>query len=127
MVGVMKKPLIFVVTTVTAGALLSGCGSSSDWDGTWSGDITATDSASGGGSATLTIDGGDCSWSMTETSGESNDAKCKRDGEDFKLADPLTGQDMKYTGQINNDALTLTPQNDNAEKVGVMVLTRGER
>lgn len=123
----MKKSLIIGVTTLTAGALLSGCGSSSEWDGTWSGDITATDASSGGGSATLTIDGGDCSWSMTETSGESNDAKCKQDGEEFKLADPLTGQDMEYTGQVNNDTLTLTPQDDNAEKVGVMVLTRGAR
>lgn len=119
----MKKPLIVVATTLTAGALLTGCGSS-DWDGTWSGDITATDPSSGGGTATLTIDGGNCSWTMTETDGDTNDANCKQSGEDFKLADPLTGKDMEYTGQVNNDALTLTPQNEDAEKVGVMVLTR---
>lgn len=118
-----KKTSALAATVLASGALLVGCGSN-DWNGTWTGDITATNAETGGGTATITIDGGDCSWTMTETDGDTNDAKCKQSGEDFTLADPLTGQDMSYTGQVNNDTLTLTPQDDNAEKVGVMVLQR---
>ncbi|QYH18918.1 hypothetical protein JKI95_06040 [Corynebacterium aquatimens] len=118
-----KKTSALTATVLVSGALLAGCGSS-EWDGTWTGDITATNAETGGGTATVTVKGGDCSWTMTETTGETNGAKCKQSGEDFKLADPLTGQDLKYTGQVTNDTLTLTPQNDAAEKVGVMVLQR---
>ena len=121
----MKKTLTFATTVLATGALLVGCGSSSsDWDGTWSGDITATNPETGGGTATVTLDGGKCSWEMTETSGETNSAKCKHDGDEFKFADPLAGMDMKYAGQISSNTLTLTPKDERAEKVGVMVLTR---
>ena len=79
---------------------------------------------SGGGSATISIDGGDCEWQMTETDGETNEANCLRDDKEFKLEDPLTHQDLEYEAERNGDTLTLSPQNDQAEKVGVMVLTK---
>ena len=120
----MKKTIALVGTVLASGALLSGCGQSGDFDGEWSGDITATQESSGGGSATISIDGGDCEWQMTETDGETNEANCLRDDKEFKLEDPLTHQDLKYEAERNGDTLTLSPQNDQAEKVGVMVLTK---
>lgn len=120
----MKKTIALVGTVLTSGALLTGCGQKGDFDGEWSGDITATQEGSGGGSATISIDGGDCEWQMTETDGETNDANCLRDDKEFKLEDPLTHQDLKYEAERNGDTLTLSPQNDQAEKVGVMVLTK---
>lgn len=120
----MKKTIALVGTVLASGALLAGCGQSGDFDGEWSGDITATQEGSGGGSATISIDGGDCEWQMTETDGETNDANCLRDDKEFKLEDPLTHQDLKYEAERNGDTLTLSPQNDQAEKVGVMVLTK---
>ena len=120
----MKKTIALVGTVLASGALLAGCGQSGDFDGEWSGDITATQEGSGGGSATISIDGGDCEWQMTETDGETNEANCLRDDKEFKLEDPLTHQDLKYDAERSGDTLTLSPQNDQAEKVGVMVLTR---
>lgn len=120
----MKKTIAFVGTVLASGALLAGCGQSGDFDGEWSGDITATQEGSGGGSATISIDGGDCEWQMTETDGETNEANCLRDDKEFKLEDPLTHQDLEYEAERNGDTLTLSPQNDQAEKVGVMVLTK---
>ena len=120
----MKKTIALVGTVLASGALLVGCGQSGDFDGEWSGDITATQEGSGGGSATISIDGGDCEWQMTETDGETNEANCLRDDKEFKLEDPLTHQDLKYDAERSGDTLTLSPQNDQAEKVGVMVLTK---
>lgn len=120
----MKKTIALVGTVLASGALLAGCGQSGDFDGEWSGDITATQEGSGGGSATISIDGGDCEWQMTETDGETNEANCLRDDKEFKLEDPLTHQDLEYEAERNGDTLTLSPQNDQAEKVGVMVLTK---
>ena len=120
----MKKTIALVGTVLASGALLAGCGQSGDFDGEWSGDITATQEGSGGGSATISIDGGDCEWQMTETDGETNEANCLRDDKEFKLEDPLTHQDLKYEAERNGDTLTLSPQNGQAEKVGVMVLTK---
>ena len=120
----MKKTIALVGTVLASGALLTGCGQSGDFDGTWSGDITATQEGSGGGRATIEIDGKDCDWEMTETDGETNEANCLRDDKEFKLEDPLTHQDLKYNAERNGDTLTLSPQNDQAEKVGVMVLTK---
>ncbi|MET3944306.1 hypothetical protein ACUY3H_05185 [Corynebacterium ureicelerivorans] len=120
----MKKTIALVGTVLASGALLAGCGQSGDFDGEWSGDITATQDGSGGGSATISIDGGDCEWQMTETDGETNEANCLRDDKEFKLEDPLTHQDLEYEAERNGDTLTLSPQNDQAEKVGVMVLTK---
>lgn len=120
----MKKTIALVGTVLTSGALLAGCGQSGDFDGTWSGDITATQEGSGGGRATIEIDDKDCDWEMTETDGETNEANCLRDDKEFKLEDPLTGKDLEYTAQRNGDTLTLSPDNDQAEKVGVMVLTK---
>lgn len=120
----MKKTIALVGTVLASGALLAGCGQSGDFDGEWSGDITATQEGSGGGSATISIDGGDCEWQMTETDGETNEANCLRDDKEFKLEDPLTHQDLEYNAERNGDTLTLSPQNDQAEKVGVMVLTK---
>lgn len=120
----MKKTIALVGTVLASGALLAGCGQSGDFDGEWSGDITATQEGSGGGSATISIDGGDCEWQMTETDGETNEANCLRDDKEFKLEDPLTHQDLKYEAERNGDTLALSPQNDQAEKVGVMVLTK---
>ena len=120
----MKKTIALVGTVLASGALLAGCGQSGDFDGEWSGDITATQEGSGGGSATISIDGGDCEWQMTETDGETNEANCLRDDKEFKLEDPLTHQDLKYDAERSGDTLTLSPQNDQAEKVGVMVLTK---
>ncbi|MCT4574196.1 hypothetical protein N3930_45475, partial [Bacillus thuringiensis] len=80
----MKKTIALVGTVLASGALLAGCGQSGDFDGEWSGDITATQEGSGGGSATISIDGGDCEWQMTETDGETNEANCLRDDKEFK-------------------------------------------
>ena len=120
----MKKTIALVGTVLASGALLAGCGQSGDFDGEWSGDITATQEGSGGGSATISIDGGDCEWQMTETDGETNEANCLRDDKEFKLEDPLTHQDLKDDAERSGDTLTLSPKNDQAEKVGVMVLTK---
>ena len=120
----MKKTIALVGTVLASGALLTGCGQSGDFDGTWSGDVTATQEGSGGGRATIEIDGKDCDWEMTETDGETNEANCLRDDKEFKLEDPLTHQDLEYNAERNGDTLTLSPQNDQAEKVGVMVLTK---
>ena len=120
----MKKTIALVGTVLASGALLTGCGQKGDFDGTWSGDITATQEGKGGGKATITIDGKDCDWQMTETDGETNEANCLRDDKEFKLEDPLTHQDLKYDAERNGDTLTLNPQNDQAEKVGVMVLSK---
>ena len=120
----MKKTIALVGTVLASGALLTGCGQKGDFDGEWTGDITATQEGKGGGHATVTIDGKDCSWEMTETSGEKNEAKCKRDDKSFKLEDPLTHQDLKYDAERSGDTLTFSPKNDQAEKVGVMVLSK---
>ncbi|MDK8306055.1 hypothetical protein QP866_04405 [Corynebacterium imitans] len=120
----MKKTIALCTSALFASATLVGCGSSSEWDGAWSGDVTPTESGQPHGAATLTIDGGDCSWELTEPTGETNDARCEQDDEEFKLADPLSGRDLEYKGQINGDTLTMTPDNDRAERIGVMVLTR---
>lgn len=120
----MKKSIALAATALASGALLTACGQKGDFDGTWSGDVTATQEGKGGGHATVTIDGKDCSWEMTETSGEKNEAKCKRDDKSFKLEDPLTHQDLKYDAERSGDTLTFSPKNDQAEKVGVMVLSK---
>ncbi|WCZ39522.1 LPS translocon maturation chaperone LptM [Corynebacterium jeddahense] len=120
----MKKSIALAATVLASGALLTACGQKGDFDGTWSGDVTATQEGKGGGHATVTIDGKDCSWEMTETSGEKNEAKCKRDDKSFKLEDPLTHQDLKYDAERSGDTLTFSPKNDQAEKVGVMVLSK---
>lgn len=120
----MKKSIALAATVLASGALLAACGQKGDFDGTWSGDVTATQEGKGGGHATVTIDGKDCSWEMTETSGEKNEAKCKRDDKSFKLEDPLTHQDLKYDAERSGDTLTFSPKNDQAEKVGVMVLSK---
>lgn len=119
-----KKSTVFATTLAAVALALAGCGQSGDFDGTWSGDVTATQADQQGGSATLTVDGGDCSFEMTEATGETNEGNCLRDDEEFTIADPLTGKDMEYTAQSNGDTLTLTPDNDDADKVGVMVLTK---
>lgn len=120
----MKKSIALAATVLASGALLTACGQKGDFDGTWSGDVTATQEGKGDGHATVTIDGKDCSWEMTETSGEKNEAKCKRDDKSFKLEDPLTHQDLKYDAERSGDTLTFSPKNDQAEKVGVMVLSK---
>lgn len=120
----MKKSIALAATVLASGALLTACGQKGDFDGTWSGDVTSTQEGKGGGHATVTIDGKDCSWEMTETSGEKNEAKCKRDDKSFKLEDPLTHQDLKYDAERSGDTLTFSPKNDQAEKVGVMVLSK---
>jgi len=110
----MKKSIAFAATVLASASLLTACGQKGDFDGTWSGDVTAT----------INVDGKNCSWDMTEASGENNSANCLRDDKEFKLEDPLTHKDLKYTAQRNGDTLTLTPENKDAEKVGVMVLTK---
>ena len=120
----MRKTIALVGTVLASGALLAGCGQSGDFDGEWTGEITSTQEGKGGGHATITIDGKDCDWQMTETDGETNEANCLRDDKEFKLEDPLTHQDLKYDAERSGDTLTLSPQNDQAEKVGVMVLSK---
>lgn len=120
----MKKSIAFAATVLASASLLTACGQKGDFDGTWSGDVTATEAGQQGGTATINIDGKNCSWDMTEASGENNSANCLRDDKEFKLEDPLTHKDLKYTAQRNGDTLTLTPENKDAEKVGVMVLTK---
>lgn len=120
----MRKATTLAFTVLASASLLTACGQSGDFDGTWSGDVTATEADQQGGTATLNVKGKNCSWDMTEASGENNSANCKRDDKEFKLEDPLTHKDLKYTAQRNGDTLTLTPENKDAEKVGVMVLTK---
>lgn len=120
----MKKTITLAATVLLSASALTACGQSGDFDGTWSGDVTATEADQQGGTATLNVDGKNCSWDMTEANGENNSANCLRDDKEFKLEDPLTGKDLEYTAQRNGDTLTLTPDNKDAEKVGVMVLTK---
>ena len=120
----MKKTIACAATVLASGALLTACGEAGDFDGTWAGDVTAVQEEQAGGQATITIDGEDCEWTMTEANGETNEANCLRDDKEFKLEDPLTHRDLKYDAELSGDSLTFTPQNDQAEKVGVLVLTR---
>ncbi|MDY5786269.1 hypothetical protein [Corynebacterium sp.] len=113
-----KKTLATAATVVLSGTLLTACGGGDDFQGTWTGQ------AAGGGNATVVVDGSNCSWEMTEADGRTNDARCERDDEEFKLADPLTGQDLDYTGSVQGDTLTLAPDNSQAEKVGALTLTK---
>lgn len=122
----MKKTLTFAATIAATSALLVGCGQSGDFDGTWAGQVAATQADQQDGSARLEVKGGNCSFELTEANGETNEGNCIRDDEEFKLEDPLTGQDLEYTAQVNGDSLTLTPDNDAADKVGVMILTKTE-
>ena len=120
----MKKTIAFATTVLASSTLLTACGEAGDFDGTWAGDVTAVQQDQAGGQATITIDDDDCKWQMTEASGETNEANCLRDDKEFKLEDPLTHQDLKYDAERSGDTLTLSPQNDQAEKVGVMVLSK---
>lgn len=120
----MKKTIAFATTVLASSALLTACGEAGDFDGTWSGDVTAVQEDQAGGQATITIDDDDCKWQMTEASGETNEANCLRDDKQFKLEDPLTHQDLEYDAELSGDSLTFTPKNDEAEKVGLMVLTK---
>lgn len=110
-----KKSTVFATTLAAAALALAGPRAV---------EVAGLAASSKGGSATLTVDGGDCSFEMTEATGETNESNCTRDDEEFTIADPLTGKDMEYTAQSNGDTITLTPDNDDADKVGVMVLTK---
>lgn len=120
----MINKVALSATVVLSAAALTACGGGNDFEGQWSGDITATEAGQPAGAATLHVDGGKCEWSMTEVDGQTNTARCEQDNEEFKLADPLTGRDLKYVGSLTGDALTLTPDNDRAEQIGVIVLQR---
>ncbi|WP_165165305.1 hypothetical protein [Corynebacterium qintianiae] len=115
---------IAAATILTSGALLAACGSSSDYDGSWSGTATPADAAKGEATAVIALDGGDCKWTVTEADGKTHDAKCERDGDEFQFVDPKTGRDLNYNAQLNGDSLTLSPDNGQAEGFGTIVLTR---
>lgn len=119
----MKNKTFVAATILASGALLAACGSS-DYDGTWSGKATPADASKGEASATITVNGGDCTWTVSEATGETGDAKCERSGDEFKFVDPQTGRDLDYKAQVNGDTLTLNPDNGQAEGFGTMVLTR---
>ncbi|EEI17240.1 hypothetical protein [Corynebacterium lipophiloflavum] len=119
-----NKKIATAATILASGALLAACGSSSDYDGAWSGTATPADAAKGEAQAQITLDGGDCEWTVTEANGETNDAKCERDGDEFQFVDPKTGRDLNYNAQLNGDTLTLSPDNGQAEGLGTIVLTR---
>lgn len=118
------KTITAAATILATGTLLAACGSSNDYDGTWTGQATPADASKGQATAEIILDGGDCEWTVTEATGEVNDAKCERDGEDFQFVDPKTGRDLNYTSQLNGDTLTLNPDNGQAEGFGTIVLTR---
>ncbi|WP_235840709.1 hypothetical protein [Corynebacterium liangguodongii] len=119
----MKKT-IAAASILFSGALMAACGSSSDYDGAWSGKATPADASKGEATAQINLDGGKCNWTVTEASGETNDAKCERDGDKFQFVDPKTGRDLNYKAQLNGDTLTLNPDNGQAEGLGTIVLTR---
>lgn len=121
---ISTKTISAAATILASGALLAACGSSSDYDGTWAGKATPADASKGQATAQITLDGGDCEWTVTEADGETNDAKCERDGDEFQFVDPKTGRDLNYNAQLNGDTLTLTPDNGQAEGLGTIVLTR---
>ncbi|MCT1491711.1 hypothetical protein M3G47_06040 [Corynebacterium sanguinis] len=119
-----NKSIAAAATILASGALLAACGSSSDYDGAWSGTATPADATKGEAQAQITVNGGDCEWTVTEATGETNDAKCERDGDEFQFVDPKTGRDLNYNAQLNGDTLTLNPDNGQAEGFGTIVLTR---
>lgn len=120
---ISTKTISAAATIIATGALLAACGSS-DYNGTWAGKATPADASKGEATAEITLNGGDCSWTVTEANGETNDAKCERDGDEFQFVDPKTGRDLNYKSEVNGDTLTLTPDNGQAEGFGTMVLTR---
>ena len=119
---IKNRAIATSATILFSGALLAACGSAGDYTGTWTGEVTSGEGAAG--TASVTVKGGDCNWKLTESDGKTNDARCERDGDEFKMADPLTGRDLKYKGTVSGDTLTLTPDNDGAKEIGAMVLTK---
>ncbi len=121
---ITNKTLATATTVLLSGALLAGCGGGNDFKGTWTGQVTSSQGSAGASSASVTVKGGDCKWELTETDGKTNDARCERDNDKFKMADPRTGLDLEYKGTVSGDTLTLTPDNDRAKEMGTMVLTK---
>ncbi|WP_115685940.1 hypothetical protein [Corynebacterium senegalense] len=122
-----NKAIATTATIFLSGALLAGCGSAGDYKGTWTGEVTSGQGGAASGTATVTVKGGNCEWELTEADGKTNDARCERDGDEFKMADPLTGKDLKYKGTVSGDTLTLTPDGDSAKEIGTMVLTKSSK
>ena len=117
----MKKQIVFAAATVMSAGLLTACGNS--LDGTWEGTGQEANTGAAAGNVSLVIDGGDCSWSVTNTAtGETKTARCEESGDSIKLADVDTGKDLKYDMEQTDESLTLTP--DGGDAKDILVLTR---
>lgn len=117
----MKKKLVLAGAAVMSAGLLTACGNS--LDGTWEGTGQDSETGAAAGNVSLEIDGGDCTWSVTDTStGETKTARCEESGDSIKLADVDTGKDLKYDMEQTDESLTLTP--DGGDAKDILVLTR---
>ncbi|WP_342318320.1 hypothetical protein [Corynebacterium mayonis] len=118
---IRNKTFAVAASILLSGCLLAACGGGDEFSGTWTGQAGTT------GEATLNVDGKKCDWQLTEADNTGN-GRCERDDEEFKLADPKTGQDLKYIGKVQGNTLTLAPDNKLAENIGALTLTRlGEK
>lgn len=117
----MKKAFALGGAMIMSAGLLAACGNS--MDGTWEGSGQNAATGEQSGDITLTINGGDCEWMVTDpATGESDTARCEVSGNDLKLADIETGRDLKYTAEQTEESLTLTP--DGGDATDILVLTR---
>lgn len=117
----MKKAIALAGATVISAGMLVACGSS--MDGTWEGTGQDAETGAAAGDVTLKINGGDCEWMVTDpATGQSDTARCEVNGSDLKLADVITGKDLKYKTEQTDNSLTLTP--DGGDATDILVLTK---
>lgn len=120
----MKKQLVLAGAAIMSAGLLTACGNS--LDGTWEGTGQDASTGAAAGNVKLEIDGGDCTWSVTDpASGETKTARCEESGDSIKLADVDTGRDLKYDMEQTEESLTLTP--DGGDAKDILVLTRASK
>ena len=118
----MNKKLVLAATAVMSAGLLTACGNS--LDGTWEGTGQDSETGAAAGNVSLEIDGGDCTWSVTDTAtGETKTARCEESGDSIKLADVDTGKDLKYDMEQTDESLTLTPDGGDAKDILVLSLS----
>lgn len=116
-----KKAIALAGATVMSAGLLVACGNS--LDGTWEGTGQDAETGVAAGKVTLKINGGDCEWMVTNPdTNESDTARCEVNGDDLKLADVITGKDLKYKTEQTENSLTLTP--DGGDAKDILVLTK---
>lgn len=120
----MKKQIALAGAALMSVGLLTACGNS--LDGTWEGTGQDANTGAAAGNVSLTIDGGDCQWSVTDpATNETKTARCEESGNSIKLADVDTGRDLKYDMEQTDESLTLTP--DGGDAKDILVLTRSSK